>query len=63
LLLQIALGLADMFALAPIALQVLHLLGADLFWIALVASASELVFAAKPARDAEPALVSTPQRL
>jgi cytochrome c oxidase assembly protein subunit 15 len=63
LLLQIALGLADMFALAPIALQVLHLLGADLFWIALVAAASELVFAAKPARDVEPALVSTPQRL
>lgn len=63
LLLQIALGLADMFALAPIALQVLHLLGADLFWIALVAAASGLVFAAKPARDAEPALVSSPQHL
>jgi cytochrome c oxidase assembly protein subunit 15 len=63
LLLQIALGLADLFALAPIALQVLHLLGADLFWIALVAAASSLVFAAKPARAAEPALVSTPQRL
>ncbi|HEY5380922.1 MAG TPA: COX15/CtaA family protein [Acidobacteriaceae bacterium] len=40
LLLQIALGLADLFALAPISLQILHLLGADLFWIALVAACS-----------------------
>jgi cytochrome c oxidase assembly protein subunit 15 len=45
LLLQVALGLADMIALTPVALQVLHLLGADLFWIALVASCSELIFA------------------
>jgi len=37
LALQVALGVADMFLLAPVTLQVLHLLGADLFWIALVA--------------------------
>jgi cytochrome c oxidase assembly protein subunit 15 len=63
LLLQIALGLADLFALAPIALQVLHLLGADLFWIALVAATSSIVFTAKPAHETGPALLSTAQRL
>ena len=41
--LQIALGLADLLALAPVALQVLHLLGADLFWIALVVVCSDLL--------------------
>jgi cytochrome c oxidase assembly protein subunit 15 len=58
LALQIALGLADMIALAPVALQVLHLLGADLFWIALVATCSELIFAGNALQGAaEPALV------
>jgi hypothetical protein len=43
-------------------LQVLHLLGADLFWIALVAACSELIFAETRARTAEePTLVSSPQ--
>lgn len=36
LLLQYALGIADMLLLAPLWLQVLHLFGADVFWIALV---------------------------
>ena len=63
LLLQIALGLADLFALAPVSLQVLHLLGADLFWIALVAASSSLVFATKPAPETEPALLSTAPHL
>jgi len=61
LLLQIALGIADLFALAPVSLQVLHLLGADLFWITLVAVTSEFIFDATSAREPEPALVSTPQ--
>ena len=39
--LQLALGIADLLVLAPITLQVLHLLGADLFWIALVAAAAD----------------------
>jgi cytochrome c oxidase assembly protein subunit 15 len=57
LFLQVALGVADMVALAPVVLQVLHLLGADLFWIALVASCSELVFAETPVGAiTEPAL-------
>lgn len=36
LILQYALGVADIFLLAPLWLQIFHLLGADLFWIALV---------------------------
>jgi cytochrome c oxidase assembly protein subunit 15 len=34
--LQYALGIADVLLLAPLWLQIVHLLGADLFWIALV---------------------------
>ncbi len=37
---QIALGVADVLALAPLTLQVLHLFSADLLWIALVATAA-----------------------
>ncbi len=64
LVLQVVLGIADLVSLTPIALQVLHLLGADLFWIALVATASGLIFAPRNA-EALPdgALVSDPQRL
>jgi cytochrome c oxidase assembly protein subunit 15 len=39
--LQIALGFADVLVLAPVWMQIAHLLGADLFWIALVVLASE----------------------
>lgn len=38
---QIVLGVLDVLLLAPITLQVLHLLGADLFWIALVGFSAE----------------------
>ena len=47
---QLVLGVADVLALAPITLQLLHLLGADLFWMALVATASQVLEFA-PARD------------
>lgn len=60
LLLQIALGAADMVALAPVALQVLHLLGADLYWIALVAVCSDLIFAEKPLRTPRRAAIAEP---
>jgi cytochrome c oxidase assembly protein subunit 15 len=40
---QLALGVADVLLLAPLWLQVLHLLFADLFWIALVAACSSLL--------------------
>lgn len=39
---QIVLGVADVLWLAPISLQLLHLLGADLLWMALVATASQV---------------------
>jgi cytochrome c oxidase assembly protein subunit 15 len=63
-LLQLVLGVADLLALAPIPLQVLHLLGADLFWIALVAASSELIFVKKRVQAPQGgALVSSAQRL
>lgn len=40
---QIAMGILDVLSLAPITLQVLHLLGADLLWMALVATASQVL--------------------
>lgn len=46
---QLLMGVADVLALAPITLQLLHLLGADLLWIALVATASQVLELA-PAR-------------
>lgn len=42
LLLQMAVGFADVLTLAPTSIQVLHLLGADLFWISLTAIAVPL---------------------
>jgi cytochrome c oxidase assembly protein subunit 15 len=47
---QLVLGVADVLALAPLTLQVLHLLGADLLWIALIAVASECLLPAVSAR-------------
>ena len=42
--LQLLLGLIDVALLAPTWMQIVHLLGADLYWIALVALASELIW-------------------
>ncbi len=44
LVLQIVLGFLDVVLLAPIWLQVAHLLGADLFWVALVVLCSQIVW-------------------
>ena len=41
---QFVLGLADVLLLAPVWMQILHLLGADLYWVALVALAATLVW-------------------
>ena len=41
---QFALGLADVVLLAPVWMQILHLLGADLYWVALVALAAAVVW-------------------
>ena len=43
LCLQLLIGAADVIALAPVTLQVLHLLSADVFWITLVAVAVPLL--------------------
>jgi cytochrome c oxidase assembly protein subunit 15 len=44
LMLQFVLGIGDVLLLAPVWMQVLHLLGADLYWIALVALAATVVW-------------------
>jgi cytochrome c oxidase assembly protein subunit 15 len=44
LALQFALGIADVLLLAPIWMQVLHLLGADLYWIALTLLSAKLIW-------------------
>jgi cytochrome c oxidase assembly protein subunit 15 len=53
---QFALGIADVLLLAPVWMQVLHLLGADFYWVALVLLAAETVWptaALSISRDAE----------
>jgi heme a synthase len=47
LLLQFALGIADVTLLAPVWLQIVHLLGADLLWIALVVLAARVCVMSK----------------
>ena len=44
LIIQIVLGVVDILLLAPIWMQILHLLGADLYWVALVALAATVVW-------------------
>jgi cytochrome c oxidase assembly protein subunit 15 len=41
---QFALGLADVLLLAPVGMQILHLLGADLYWVALVTLATVVIW-------------------
>ncbi len=44
---QFALGIADVLLLAPAWMQLLHLLGADFYWVALVLLAAETVWPAQ----------------
>jgi len=44
LILQFLLGVGDVLLLAPVWIQVLHLLGADLYWIALVTLAASVIW-------------------
>jgi cytochrome c oxidase assembly protein subunit 15 len=46
LALQFVLGIADILLLAPAWMQLLHLLGADLYWVALVLLAADTVWPA-----------------
>ena len=48
LLAQFALGAADVLLLAPAWMQLIHLLGADLYWVALVMLAAETVWPRMP---------------
>jgi len=52
--LQLLLGAANVLLLAPTWLQVLHLLGADLYWIALVIACAAVLAPAKSAATATP---------
>jgi cytochrome c oxidase assembly protein subunit 15 len=52
---QFVLGITDVVLLAPTWMQVLHLLGADLYWIALVATASSVLTETSPADTSAPA--------
>jgi cytochrome c oxidase assembly protein subunit 15 len=46
--LQFALGIADILLLAPTWIQIMHLLGADLYWIALVGLAAGIIRPSDP---------------
>jgi heme a synthase len=46
---QFLLGVVDVLLLAPAWMQLLHLLGADLYWIALIALAAEIIWPARAA--------------
>jgi len=48
LAMQFVLGIADILLLAPTWMQILHLLGADLYWIALVCLAAEALWGSSP---------------
>ncbi len=50
LALQFVLGAADVLLMAPLSLQVLHLLSADLLWIALIATGADLLVSRSPIR-------------
>ena len=52
--LQFVLGLMDVALLAPTWMQIIHLLGADLYWVALVAMTAQLVLGI-PINGVEPA--------
>jgi cytochrome c oxidase assembly protein subunit 15 len=57
--LQLVLGVGDVLLLAPVTMQVLHLLGADLFWIALII-ASEEALVREPRANAQQSLTREP---
>ncbi|MBN9616336.1 MAG: cytochrome oxidase assembly protein [Acidobacteriales bacterium 59-55] len=51
--LQFVLGIADVLLLAPTWIQIVHLLGADMYWIALVCLAAEALWGSATAAFAE----------
>ncbi len=58
LALQFVLGIADVVLLAPSWMQLVHLLGADLYWIALVVVAARVIWpAGKDVRPMQPTIL------
>ena len=54
LVLQFGLGIADVLLLAPVSLQLVHLAGADLYWVALVAVSAGVMLPADHVSVSEP---------
>lgn len=54
MMIQIVLGIADILLLTPIWMQVLHLLGADIYWIALVGLAATVLWPSDHPSDVLP---------
>jgi cytochrome c oxidase assembly protein subunit 15 len=52
-MMQAALGGLNVLLLAPVWLQITHLLGAEIFWILLVLASADVLF-----KNAEPSLKS-----
>ncbi len=52
LAMQFVLGIADVLLLAPVSLQLLHLLGADLYWVTLITLAAQVVSPVQTGRSA-----------
>jgi cytochrome c oxidase assembly protein subunit 15 len=52
---QFALGLADVLLLAPVWMQILHLFGADLYWVALVVLSTAVVWPQQISKTLRPA--------
>ena len=48
---QFVLGIADVILLAPTWMQILHLLGADLYWVALVVLTTSVVWSPAQTRQ------------
>lgn len=51
---QFALGVADVLLLAPVWMQIVHLLGADLYWVALVTLAAVVTWPISDDRSIQP---------
>jgi len=64
LMLQIGLGVMNVILLAPVWLQIVHLLVGDLFWICLVFASADLVLETRSCRNlAQPKYLSALKRL
>jgi heme a synthase len=63
LILQVGLGVMNVILLAPVWLQMVHLLVADLFWICLVLASAELAFETRSQSLAKPKRATESKRI